>query len=97
MVNVAIVQGRLYEAGIMAMVTNEFSANVFFNVVGTRISEFWPELWVNESDREKAIALIQEFQSGAQIGKPWKCAGCGEEIEGQFDACWNCGAGRPDK
>jgi len=79
------------------MVRNEFSANVFFNVIGNRISEFWPELWVNESDGEKAISLIQEFQSGAQIGKPWKCTGCGEEIEGQFDACWNCGAGRPDK
>ena len=24
----------------------------------------------------------------------WKCPKCGEEIEAQFDACWNCGAFR---
>jgi hypothetical protein len=25
----------------------------------------------------------------------WTCPGCGEEIEAQFTACWNCGAERP--
>jgi hypothetical protein len=26
----------------------------------------------------------------------WKCPGCGEKIEPQFDACWNCGASRDE-
>ncbi len=26
----------------------------------------------------------------------WKCRGCGEEIEAQFDTCWNCETPRPD-
>jgi hypothetical protein len=25
---------------------------------------------------------------------PWKCPTCGEEIEAQFDACWNCSEGQ---
>ena len=24
----------------------------------------------------------------------WKCQSCGETLEPQFDACWNCGASR---
>ncbi len=26
---------------------------------------------------------------------PWTCALCGEESEGQFTQCWQCGADRP--
>lgn len=26
----------------------------------------------------------------------WKCATCGENLEQQFDTCWNCGAQRPE-
>jgi hypothetical protein len=25
---------------------------------------------------------------------PWVCVHCGEQVEGQFDVCWNCGAAR---
>ena len=24
----------------------------------------------------------------------WECRGCGEPVEGQFEACWKCGAAR---
>ena len=27
---------------------------------------------------------------------PWLCVHCGEQVEGQFDLCWNCGAARGD-
>jgi hypothetical protein len=27
---------------------------------------------------------------------PWVCVHCGEQVEGQFDVCWNCGAARGD-
>ncbi|MCP4293225.1 MAG: hypothetical protein GY780_15480 [bacterium] len=41
-------------------------------------------------DCEKAAAVLKESpeQSDAQ---PWTCAGCGENIEAGFDACWKCG------
>lgn len=27
-------------------------------------------------------------------GRHWKCANCGERVEGAFDVCWNCGCDR---
>lgn len=27
---------------------------------------------------------------------PWVCVHCGEQCEGHFDVCWNCGAARGD-
>ena len=31
------------------------------------------------------------------VKKSWHCAGCGEEIEGQFSECWKCGRSRGDE
>ncbi len=29
------------------------------------------------------------------VAASWNCRQCGQQVEGQFDACWNCGALRP--
>lgn len=58
--------------------------------------ECWPELWVLDDARyaeaqavlEKALAPLQS------IKRPWRCTKCGEEVEGQFTECWNCGESR---
>lgn len=54
----------------------------------------WPEIWlVDERDRKRASeilsALLQDLESP---GEPWVCPACGEELEGQFGSCWQCGA-----
>ena len=59
--------------------------------------ECWPELWVVE-DRRCADAegiLRKTLGPLKPVRKPWTCAGCGEEIEGQFSECWKCGESRP--
>lgn len=63
------------------------------------LTECWSQLWVvNDEDLERAKTLIDgALGPGAQAYAPWKCAACGEEIEGQFGACWNCGASRSDE
>jgi hypothetical protein len=55
----------------------------------------FPVLWVLE-DRDYTIArrLIDEFFDVATEGAAWRCPGCGEVSEGQFEACWNCGTER---
>jgi len=60
--------------------------------------ECWPELWViDESQIEQAKQIISEaLKSGEKESEAWKCSGCGEEVEGQFTECWNCGTNRPD-
>lgn len=56
----------------------------------------WPELWVDAEDYEPARRLIDEVLG--TTGPPsaaWVCPGCGERIEGQFAACWNCATPAP--
>jgi hypothetical protein len=54
-----------------------------------------PSVWVLESQAEKAIRLIIAHQGEPGADPDWACPGCGEEIEGQFTECWQCGTSRP--
>jgi len=47
-------------------------------------------LLVADTDLEKARAILLE-DSKASVQPAWVCTECGEEIEGGFDACWQCG------
>lgn len=45
-----------------------------------------------ESDQIAAEAILREFlQPPRRPVQGWRCANCGESIEGQFTACWKCG------
>jgi hypothetical protein len=58
--------------------------------------ECWPELWVVDDEkvtRAKRI-LKKTLAPLASVKKSWVCSGCGENIEGQFSECWNCGHDR---
>ncbi|MGH7773423.1 MAG: DUF2007 domain-containing protein [Candidatus Binatia bacterium] len=59
--------------------------------------ECWPELWVIDDARyAEAQAVLKETLAAlASVKRPWKCRKCGEEVEGQFTECWNCGNSRP--
>jgi len=53
-----------------------------------------PEVWVLDDDRlEAARKALDELTH--QPWKHWTCAHCGEQIEGPFEQCWQCGAPRP--
>lgn len=62
------------------------------------VNETWPELWViDDRDFDRARTLVDGIVATAQVCRPpWRCASCGEQMEGQFTDCWNCGASRPD-
>ena len=54
---------------------------------------------------ERARQVLEDFGGGkgphdAAAGlpppAPWVCVHCGEQVEDQFNACWNCGAARGD-
>jgi len=54
---------------------------------------------VVESQRERALTIVSRHLKGASpseagLASPWRCAACGEEIEGQFRECWKCGSAR---
>ncbi len=59
------------------------------------LGECEPEVWVAAHDRERAEALIHASMTDMTDAPGWHCPGCGEALEGAFDACWRCGTPRP--
>ena len=84
----------LEAAGIRAQVRNRFLAGAIGEIPPT---EAWPQVWVPESqDSEAALLRLHELSSEMDRSAPdWSCPVCGERIEPQFGACWNCGHPRP--
>ena len=58
--------------------------------------ECWPELWImNDEKLARAKSIIRKTLAPLEsVKKPWSCAACGEEVEGQFTECWSCGRSR---
>jgi hypothetical protein len=90
-----LVRGFLESNGIEAVVRGEY------------LTGGWGELpvdlcsvWIkNDAEFERANALLVSFLKGSYAVEMrearWQCPQCNEVIEGQFDACWKCGARRP--
>ncbi len=88
---VSIFKSILEENGISCRIKNEF--------LGTGAGELphiecWPQLCVADNDFIDAKRIVDEALSEKNF-TPWKCPSCGEDIEGQFSECWNCGKSRP--
>lgn len=64
-------------------------------------SETLPTIWIRDDNRfEEAKELLERFKEGtltSKTEKNWRCPECGEEVEGQFTECWQCGASRPEE
>ena len=62
------------------------------------INETWPEVWITDDrDFERARALVDAVVAQAEASDlPWRCASCGELMEGQFTDCWRCGEPSPE-
>ena len=59
-----------------------------------------PTVWVLEDTLAgEADRLVIDFLRGNAARRHgherWTCAHCGENLEGQFTDCWNCGEARP--
>ncbi len=91
------VKGLLEAEGIAADVRGE----LLWGMRGEAPTpESLPSVWVREETQlDRALAVIRTYQhadSPVQIqGQAWRCPRCGEQLAGQFTACWNCGAPRP--
>lgn len=56
-----------------------------------------PAVWVtNDADEPEARRVIAESKQPTKSDlAPWKCQACGEENDGPFGLCWNCGRQAP--
>ena len=83
----------LQREGVDCIIRNE----QLFSALGEiPFLECSPELWVIDDEvwpRAKSLLdgwLKEEIQTTS-----WICPSCGEKLEGQFGACWQCGKEKP--
>jgi rubrerythrin len=99
-------KGLLEQEGITSVIQGEALEGAWGNMPVSARS--LPGVWVDEADVARATPMVEEYQKreDAHLKEPeteeettgptWKCPKCGEEVEDQFDECWNCGAERGD-
>lgn len=58
--------------------------------------ECWPEVWIHDDqDYQLAKEIINELTRPKNFtATAWECR-CGENIEAQFQICWQCGSECP--
>ncbi len=91
----AMFREMLRREGIACLVRNE---QLFAGMGEIPFTECYPELWVIDDDLfPRASSLLAQYMRSDDEGLPgWTCRDCGEPVEGQFNACWNCNAPRGD-
>jgi hypothetical protein len=98
-----LVAGLLASQGIGAEVQNEALFNVRGEVPVTPAT--LPTVWVvNDQDASSALEILRDYEPGhpatSSAGASevaWTCPSCGEQVEAQFEACWNCNTPRPSE
>ena len=75
----------LESAGIVVQLKNEFTAG--YAIPGHTI---WLEIWVDDSDYEKAIELLDTTLNNED--EDWICKKCNEKNAASFKICWSCQA-----
>jgi len=82
----------LASEGIACMVRNEQLSSAIGEIP---FVECFPELWVLDDETyPRAWLLLEAWLKTTPEVSSWVCARCGEEIDGQFSACWSCGTQR---
>lgn len=94
-----IVRGILESYNIVSEVRGE----ALFSVRGElpMVGDTFPTVWiVDDHDHQQALEVVTEYdrkmKEGGAVGECWVCSNCGEQLEQQFTACWQCGAARED-
>ncbi|HVQ37086.1 MAG TPA: DUF2007 domain-containing protein [Pyrinomonadaceae bacterium] len=88
--NIEMLKALLEEADIRCMIRNEYLSSAMGEVPFLEAS---PELWIlKDEDYLRARSTLDTWRATRiEAGAPWACAQCGENIEGQFTSCWQCG------
>ncbi len=78
-------------AGVAATVQRAYASGIAGEIP---MDQSLPEVWVqDEAQHDQAQALLHAWEHAPH--HRWACSGCGEVVDGPFEQCWNCGAGRP--
>ena len=87
--DIDVLKGMIEQEGIACEVTNYTAP-----IAG---AEFYPKLWVEDTDFAKASSVLSAFRSTSpRKSGSWTCSSCGEQLEEQFTSCWKCGTVRDE-
>lgn len=86
--DVGILSGIIEAAGIEYEIRNE-ATNANYPT-----GPFYLELWtLHDEDFQRAAELRDAWRATPPTQQsPWRCPGCGEQLEAQFTSCWKCGS-----
>lgn len=86
-----IVMDLLLHAGIKVRLFNENAQGALGEIPFTHA---YPDIWVtNDNDAERGKEIVGRYErSPVDTGIKF-CNACGEENPGNFQLCWQCGAG----
>ena len=94
-IDAEMVKNALGDAGIESVVQGGGLAGILGAIPASEGS--LPSVWVKDEDEDRAAKVLAEFQHPPKSQSvSWKCPKCGEMIDPQFTACWNCGTTLPE-
>ena len=86
-----LVRDLLEHAGIA---THVFNTHAISSLGLVPVSATCPQVWIVQLHQAPhAAALIADYQQRAPQVTNWQCEKCGESNPGDFEICWQCGAG----
>lgn len=88
-----LLKDLLEQEGVACLVRNE---QLFAGLGEIPFVELFPELWVVDDEVYPRARLLLDawFEAQDETAEAWTCPRCGERLEGQFGACWQCGRER---
>lgn len=91
-----LLKGRLAAEGIVCLVRNDELSTAIGEIP---FVECFPELWVVDDEVYPRAKLLLDQWLGELSSRqePWRCDRCGEELEGQFESCWQCGREKSER
>ncbi|MGD8588816.1 MAG: DUF2007 domain-containing protein [Chromatiales bacterium] len=89
-----MLKDELENAGVEAVILGDFLAGA----AGELPANIWPAVWVvldrDFARAEQILAVFIQRNEQQQQAGAWRCAQCGEWVDGIFDLCWNCATPR---
>ena len=88
-----LIKERLAAEGIACLVRNDELSTALGEIP---FVECYPEVWVIDAEvyPRARLLLDQWLAETSTMQASWRCDGCGETLEGQFQSCWKCGRER---
>lgn len=82
----------LRQAGVEASVQRIWTSSIAGELP---LDQTLPEVWVHDDDQLDSARVLLHQMRHPRV-RHWRCPACGEQVDGPFMECWNCGGAMPE-